>query len=218
MLEDKKTPYIPHKLTLAKRLAQCLNPMLPHGTHKITLTVYSIVFRNLRLDPGYVRHMPLFCIGLFPFFQNCSIQVKPEFIALIYENFLQMGVELIPMLPGLVTSLLPGLEEQDESLQRKVLKVLDGIKQSVGQSFIIGAVWIAVLKTPKVRMAALKYLNKELKKSAQLQENGMEAHQKMVANGIKNIETSKPTFCKLKIENLGDVFLAIFGKAGESTI
>jgi hypothetical protein len=57
-----------------------------------------------------------------------------------------MGIEMVPMLTGLVTSLLPGFEEQDENLQKSISKLFDGLKQSVGQRFLIGSVWIAMLK------------------------------------------------------------------------
>jgi hypothetical protein len=53
---------------------------------------------------------------------------------------------MVPMLTGLVTSLLPGFEEQDENLQKSISKLFDGLKQSVGQRFLIGSVWIAMLK------------------------------------------------------------------------
>lgn len=32
---------IPHKLTVAKRLSQCLNPALPTGVHQRALDVYT---------------------------------------------------------------------------------------------------------------------------------------------------------------------------------
>lgn len=38
---------IPHKFLVAKRLSQCLNPVLPSGVHQKTLEVYSYVFSTL---------------------------------------------------------------------------------------------------------------------------------------------------------------------------
>jgi hypothetical protein len=38
---------IPHKVLVAKRLSQCLNPVLPSGVHQKTLEVYSYVFSTL---------------------------------------------------------------------------------------------------------------------------------------------------------------------------
>lgn len=35
---------IPHKLIVAKRLSQCLNPALPTGVHQRALEVYGHIF------------------------------------------------------------------------------------------------------------------------------------------------------------------------------
>ena len=40
---------ITDKVLLGKRLAQCLNPSLPHGLHEITLEIYEILFDNIRV-------------------------------------------------------------------------------------------------------------------------------------------------------------------------
>ena len=165
MLEDYPTYIIPEKLTFAKRLAQCLNPTLPHGTHKIALQVYARLFRNLRTGENFLNDLPIFCIGLFPFFQNCSIQVKPEFLQIIEENFL-IHLEILPMIVGLVTSILPGLEEKDETIQKKIVELLGKLQICVGERFLVGALWIAILRTPKVRATAIQYLMRIGKKKA----------------------------------------------------
>jgi hypothetical protein len=163
LLEEYPTPVIPDKLTFAKRLAQCLNPTLPHGTHKIALLVYATLFRNLRQGEDWLNTLPIFCIGLFPFFQNCSIQVKPEFLKIIEENFI-ISNEILPMIVGLVTSILPGLEEKDELIQKKIYDIFSRLQSCIGERFLTGAVWIAILRTPKVRMTAIQYLMKIAKK------------------------------------------------------
>ena len=38
---------ITDKVLLGKRLAQCLNPSLPHGLHEITLEIYDMLFENI---------------------------------------------------------------------------------------------------------------------------------------------------------------------------
>jgi len=65
-LEDYPTPNIPDKLTLVKKLSQCLNPKLPHGTHKTTLEVYQTVFKNVQksTDDKKCNDMAIFSIGL----------------------------------------------------------------------------------------------------------------------------------------------------------
>ena len=38
---------IPHRLTVAKRLAQCLNPALPTGVHQRALDVYVYILNTI---------------------------------------------------------------------------------------------------------------------------------------------------------------------------
>ena len=37
------------KISLAKRLAQCLNQKVPSGVHEIDLDIYSMLFSNIKL-------------------------------------------------------------------------------------------------------------------------------------------------------------------------
>ena len=62
------------------------------------------------------------------------------------------------MIVGLVTSILPGLEEKDEAIQKKIIEILGKLQICVGERFLIGALWIAILRTPKVRVMAIQYL------------------------------------------------------------
>lgn len=65
VLAAKKHHNLPHKIQLSKRLAQCLNPSLPSGVHSNTLSVYNTIFNNFSCQN---QLLPLFSIGLFPFF------------------------------------------------------------------------------------------------------------------------------------------------------
>lgn len=38
---------IPHKLTVAKRLSQCLNPALPTGVHQRALDLYTHILTTI---------------------------------------------------------------------------------------------------------------------------------------------------------------------------
>lgn len=43
-------PVIPRKMTVAKRLAQCLNPGFPAGVHQKTLEVYAYIFETINVS------------------------------------------------------------------------------------------------------------------------------------------------------------------------
>ena len=137
LLKDYPSPYISEKFTFAKRLAQCLNPILPYGVHLQTLRVYEILFKNMHIalnknleqDDEFIKlfsmDIALYSIGLFPFFQYASSQIKPKILALIQKYYLPLGPHLIPCLSGLVVAILPGLEENNEELQKNVMNTLD---------------------------------------------------------------------------------------------
>ena len=87
LLIEYKDPIIKEKITLGKRLSQCLNPILPPGTHLQALKVYELLFSNMALDkyqdvcknPDFVfrysEDLGIYSSGLFPFFQYASSQV-----------------------------------------------------------------------------------------------------------------------------------------------
>lgn len=45
-------PMVPRKVTVSKRLAQCLNPSLPSGVHQKALEVYSYIFGLIKVIFG----------------------------------------------------------------------------------------------------------------------------------------------------------------------
>eukprot|EP00357_Protocruzia_adherens_P015861 CAMPEP_0114978266 /NCGR_PEP_ID=MMETSP0216-20121206/3710_1 /TAXON_ID=223996 /ORGANISM="Protocruzia adherens, Strain Boccale" /LENGTH=1788 /DNA_ID=CAMNT_0002339441 /DNA_START=180 /DNA_END=5546 /DNA_ORIENTATION=- len=171
---------IPEKASLAKRLAQCLNPVLPHGVHMNTLEIYRIIF--LRLNPPEVvpnrngddfdsinqsegywgSDLALWSSGLFPFFQHASFQVKPQFLDLIERYYLHRGDELITCISAFVICIIPGLDDRDENITVRVKKILDQTCDVIGTKAVMGAVWMALLRTPKVRQPALIYLKEKL--------------------------------------------------------
>lgn len=42
-------PIVPHKVVVAKRLAQCMNPSLPAGVHQKALEVYTYIFGLIKV-------------------------------------------------------------------------------------------------------------------------------------------------------------------------
>ena len=77
VLEDYPSPQIPEKLTLAKRLAQCLNPNLPPAIHTSTIQVYNSIFKNMKqANHSWSEDLGIYSIGIFPFFQYASFQVS----------------------------------------------------------------------------------------------------------------------------------------------
>lgn len=165
VLNKHKTPITTEKEILAKRMAQCLHPQLPHGVHLNALDLYDTIFTLLAQNQkGWAKDLAVFSVGLFPFFHYASFQVKPKILELYKNHYLSLGKELIPCLPGLVVSVLPGLDEQNEEVQKGVLFILDELLSQTGSpKEFIGCLWMALMRVPSVRTASIKYLTRRQK-------------------------------------------------------
>ncbi|CDW94802.1 hypothetical protein, partial [Sporisorium scitamineum] len=152
---------IPRKLIVAKRLAQCLNPALPSGVHQRALDVYHHILGVIGPD-GLRRDLQVWTSGLLPFFQYASTSVKPTLIA-IYESFyLPLQDDLRPLTKALQMALLPGLEEETSEYYERTIRLLDGISNAVTPPFFLQNLWLTLITTPSVRLAALNYLTRRM--------------------------------------------------------
>ncbi|KAJ2395335.1 hypothetical protein GGI23_004345, partial [Coemansia sp. RSA 2559] len=125
-----KFPAIPHKETVAKRLAQCLNPALPTGVHQKALSIYAQVFRQIGSDQ-LVADLPLYAYGLFPFMRNASHKAKPQLVDLLDEFFVPLGSSLRACMKSFVVGILPGLEEGSMDVFNRVMRLLDALRGTV---------------------------------------------------------------------------------------
>lgn len=109
-INDKRFSELPQQITLAKRLAQCLNPTLPAGVHGTALKVYQTILLNFS---ARTELLPLMSIGLFPFFECSNLQLKFELIK-IYEEHFTSDHECLQLMVSLLNALLAGLNENNE--------------------------------------------------------------------------------------------------------
>ncbi|KAJ2849920.1 hypothetical protein GGI22_005451, partial [Coemansia erecta] len=156
-----KFPAIPHKETVAKRLAQCLNPALPTGVHQKALNIYAQVFRQIGSDQ-LVADLPLYAYGLFPFMRNASHKAKPQLVDLLDEFFVPLGSSLRACMKSFVVGILPGLEEGSMDVFNRVMKLLDALRGTVDTSFFFQTVFLIMITNAEQRESALKYLAQRL--------------------------------------------------------
>jgi hypothetical protein len=156
-------PYleIPHKLQIAKRLAQGLNPALPNGVHQRTLEVYRDIFKLLGKD-GLKRDLPTWSSGLFPCFQYASTAVRPTILEIYETYYLPLGRSLRPASKALALALLPGLEEETGDHFDRVLRLVDKISTSVDDSHFLQSVLVVLITHPGSRISAVNYLTRRL--------------------------------------------------------
>ena len=75
----------------------------------------------LHHDSSEVNGVFPFChcsAGLFPLLSNAAMSVKPALLGLYETYYLPLGKTLKPGLQGLLTGVLPGLEEGSEYYDR----------------------------------------------------------------------------------------------------
>lgn len=75
---------------------------------------------------------------------------------------LQLENEVILSLPGLLLTMLPALEDQNGDILKKVEEILKETEAIVGTSEFFGEIWKAMLRTPRSRLSAIKYLDKRI--------------------------------------------------------
>lgn len=154
-------PEIPHKLVIAKRLAQGLNPALPNGVHQLSLSVYREVFTMLGPE-GLARDLQIWSAGFLPFFQYAAEGVRPQVLE-IYETFyLPLQGRLSPIAKALAISLLPGIEEETGDHHERVVRLLDAIADAVGPRLFHQCLFLILITHPGSRLSAINYLNRRL--------------------------------------------------------
>ena len=144
---------------LAKRLSQCLNPVLPQGLHTNTLQIYDLLLGNKSVGP-LDEELLAYSAGLFPFYQYASPQNKLKLLELYLKYYLAYGPHIVFLVSGLVISVLPGLEDQGSpEAVSNIYTLFDGISR-IDSECLSSAIWMALLRTPKARIGALMWLSK----------------------------------------------------------
>ncbi|XP_053566454.1 protein dopey-1 isoform X1 [Bombina bombina] len=167
---NAKYQVVPKKLTIGKRLAQCLHPALPGGVHRKALETYEIIFKIIG-PKRLAKDLFLYSSGLFPLLTNAAMSVKPVLLSLYEMYYLPLGKTLKPGLQGLLTGILPGLEEGSEYYDR-TNTLLEKVASAVEQSAFFSALWGSLLTSPAVRLPGITYvlshLNRKLSMEDQL--------------------------------------------------
>ncbi|EED23528.1 cellular morphogenesis regulator DopA [Talaromyces stipitatus ATCC 10500] len=171
-------PVVPHKTTVAKRLAQCLNPSLPSGVHQKALEVYTYIFGLLKPE-GLSVDLPLYFPGVAPTLTFASLSVRPLFISLLETYLPELEPMTIrPALKAIILALLPGLEEETSDDFEPTIRTLNKIRNvasqmdtrrsslssNAGGQYFWQCMFLASITNPSRRLGVLAYLNRHLPK------------------------------------------------------
>ncbi|KAG0208460.1 hypothetical protein BGX28_000598 [Mortierella sp. GBA30] len=152
---------IPKSLTVAKRLAQCLNPALPAGVHGKTLDVYAYILETIGPDQ-LAEDITLWSYGLFPFLQYASLSVKPQLLDIYEKYYLPLKDRLKPCLKSFMIGLLPGLDEEGSEFFDRVLNIMDSLRKAVDETFFFQCMWLILITSSPHRGPALHYLSRRM--------------------------------------------------------
>ncbi|XP_067674328.1 protein dopey-1-like isoform X1 [Haliotis asinina] len=176
LLAHMKYPVVPKKVTIGKRLAQCLHPALPSGVHLKALETYDIIFKCIGTQRLAVD-LFIYSAGMFPLLSHAAMSVKPVLLTVYEKHFVPLGKHIKPGLNGLLLGLLPGLEEGAENYDRTNV-LLEDFRDAAVPSFFYTCLWECVLSCPSVRLPAITFLvshyNKKQTMEDQLDMMGLE--------------------------------------------
>ena len=157
---------IKEKIILSKRLAQSLSPECPGGVHEVVIEIYNIIIQNI-LDNNNGKlgdNLGLYCSGLFPFFSYASKVNKELFIEkLLNSCFLNLQQdELSLCLPGLLSSLILGLDDNNEKITTNIYYFFNIIRKKLKRGVFYGTYWSLLLRNKTLRASGIKFLNDKI--------------------------------------------------------
>ncbi|GJD10254.1 Protein dopey-1 [Galdieria sulphuraria] len=152
-------PLLPHKLQVAKRLAQCLSKSLPSGVHLKALEVYDIIFSRFHLALS-LRDMHLFGLGIFPLYPVASTTTRPLLLQLFEKYFVNLSEDfVVSLLQGLFASILPGMDDESGELYVRLINLLDVIRSRLSNDVLFFQIfWRTISDFRECRLNALNYL------------------------------------------------------------
>ena len=182
---------ISNKHMLAKRLAQCLNPECPGGVHEVVLDIYQIILHNI-IDKNETRLMDnlgIYACGLFPFFPNASLQNKEKYLDIIVKKNLLCidNNELTLCLPGLLASLIPGLDDNNDKTTNLIYAILEDLRMKLKDKIFFGVYWTLILRNKHLRLSGMKYLMEKTEKYKDINKNI--SKDEIIKNYYPNINT-----------------------------
>ena len=183
------------KHMLAKRLAQCLNPEFPNAVHEVVLEIYKIIIKNImtKQDMRLMDNLALYCSGLFPFFSNASLKNKEIFIKdIVVLNLLNINAdELTLCFPGLLASLIPGLDDNNDSTTKLIYQAFkDFITKLPNSQTFFGSYWTLLLRNKHLRNSGMKYLIEKIIKYPDLKAKPIEEQKSLIEEYYPNINTT----------------------------
>lgn len=114
---------------------------------------------------GLAADLTLWTPGLTPVLSYASLTLKPHYLTLLERFYLPLSTALRPALKSLILALLPGIDEEGGEYFDRVLALIDGIRNGVGDdAYFWQCFLLATITSPGRRQGALAFLGRRLPK------------------------------------------------------
>lgn len=148
--------WIPHSHKVANKLSLCLSTSLPNGVHQKALSIYDSILMALTKET-FNSQASMWIPGLFPLFNYCSVQVKPQIINIYKLHFLANANSQVlhRMSKPFILSLLPGLDDENSEVFQDVVELMDQFKLSLDDdSHFWECMFLSIITNPEKRLGA----------------------------------------------------------------
>ena len=137
-IEAYRHRVLPHTVQICKVLAMCLTPGRPAGVHLKAIEVYQAVFENLSRQ-NLIADLGLWLCGLLPLASFASTRVRPILLKLLSQHIISLGEPCRVALDGIITALLPCIEEINTPLYFQAIDLLNQLATNTALPFFFGA-------------------------------------------------------------------------------
>ena len=128
---------------------------------------------------------------IFPFFPNANKANKQKFLDKIVKGiFCNLNeVELKLCLPGLLSSLIPGLDDNNEETTKNIYSAFDELDSKVKHNFF-GVYWMLLLRCKHLRNSGIKYLLEKVIKYKDIKSQDESTQKVTIEKYFPNINTT----------------------------
>lgn len=153
--------YVPLPYQVSRKLASSLSPNLPAGVHQKTLEVYTYIFEKIGTASLAVE-INIWLRGILPLMTYAAMSVKVPLME-VYEKFLiQLPSDTLKLIiKPLLSSLLPGIDDESSEFQPCTMKLIDRLKGNLkDDSLFWQTCYIITISNKDRRLGALVWMNK----------------------------------------------------------
>ena len=83
-------------------------------------------------------------------------------MVLVDKYILRFEKELLVSLSAFVLCIVPALDDQNDEMVTKIHHILHRTEKIVGTSKLFGEIWKTMLRSPRSRLTAIKYLDTKI--------------------------------------------------------